>query len=342
MLTMDKSEKDSLPEVVLTKHSRFSIVWLVPIIAVAVAGWLAYDSYAKRGPTIDITFQDGSGLVAGKTEIQYLGVRVGLVDKVHLDEKLSQVVVKARLDKSASGLAVSDTAFWVVRPEIGAAGIRGLDTLLSGPYIGVSPGRKGDKATSFTGLPEQPPAGPNDPGLNLILQADKMGSLNIGDPVYYREFKVGAVDQVYLASDARSVHTHIHIKAEYAPLVRQNTKFWNASGIGMDIGLFGAKVKTESLAAILSGGVAFATPNNDEMGPAVSNGAVFELFDDMDDDWDKWSPVIELTNSDMSVAERAVGSSSNQTTVSQPDGATPIQPSPAPTVAPKGPPGRHE
>lgn len=340
---MDKQDKDSLPEVVITKHSRFSIVWLIPLIAIAIAVWLAYDSFNKRGPEIRITFQDGSGLVPGKTEIQYLGVKVGLVEKVHLDEKLSQVVVRAQLDKSAAGLATQGAAFWVVRPQIGIGGVRGLDTLLSGPYIGVSPGKGSEPVYDYVGLPEQPPAGPKEPGLNLILQADELGSLAIGDPVYYREFQVGEVDQVYLSDDARSVHAHIHIKAEYEPLVRENTRFWNASGIGMDIGLFGAKVSTESLAAILSGGVAFATPPNDQMGAQVSSGTVFKLYDDPEDDWKDWSPTIPLTNSTATRAQSAVQQPATNNTVTQPDGTNEVD---SPTQENKslhvGPPGRHE
>ncbi|GHB91848.1 intermembrane transport protein PqiB [Cerasicoccus arenae] len=350
---MDNQNKDSLPEVVVTKHSGFSIIWVVPIIALLVAGWLIYNSYSKRGPDITITFQDGSGLVAGKTEIQYRGVKVGMVEKVHLDEKLSQVVLSARLDKSAAGLATNGSSYWVVRPQIGLGGVRGLDTLLSGPYIGVSPGKESTPAKSFIGLPEQPPAGPNEPGLNIILQAEKLGSLTDGDPVYYREFQIGEVDQVYLSSDSRSVHAHIHIKAEYEPLIRENTRFWNASGIGMSLGLFGAKINTESLSSILSGGVALATPNNDNMGPPATDGTVFKLYDDPEDDWADWSPDIPLTIPDVelpitanaSPAAISISSQKDSNTVSQPAGTDKISDESTnspPKTLPVGPPGRHQ
>ncbi|WP_309385828.1 intermembrane transport protein PqiB [Cerasicoccus frondis] len=345
---MEQKDKDTLPEVQLTKHQRFSIVWVVPIIAIAIAGWLAYRSLAMRGPEIEITFKDGSGLVAGKTEIQYLGIKVGSVDKVHLDEKLSKVVVKARLEKSAAeaGIASEGAAFWVVRPQIGIGGVRGLDTLLSGPYIGVSPGNGGKTIHQFSGLPEQPPAGPREPGLNIILQAEKLGSLTDGDPVYYREFQVGEVDQVYLASDARTVHAHIHIKAEYAPLVRQNTKFWNASGIGMSLGLFGAKVKTESLSSILKGGVSFATPPNDEMGGSVEDNDVFKLYDEPEDEWSEWAPTIQLTDvmAQLSQAVSAGGiPPEKDVTVADPAGAAPVKtPAEKNSQMPTRPPGHHE
>ncbi|WP_309397728.1 intermembrane transport protein PqiB [Cerasicoccus maritimus] len=341
---MNKKDKESLPEVTITKHHSFSIVWVVPIIALAIAGWLAYRAIAMRGPEIEITFTDGSGLVAGKTEIQYLGVKVGSVDKVHLDEKLSKVVVRARLEKSAAGLATEDAAFWVVRPQIGFGGVRGLDTLLSGPYIGVAPGKGGKTVHQYVGLPDQPPAGPREPGLNLILQAEKLGSLSNGDPVYYREYQVGEVDQVYLASDARTVHAHVHIKDEFAPLVRENTKFWNASGIGMSLGLFGAKVKTESLSALFKGGIAFATPPNDEMGAEVADNTVFKLFDDPDDDWTEWSPTIDLPLVSEKLAKSVSVSgipASKDATIATPAGTQDVKDESEPK-RPFSPPGRHE
>ncbi|MGE9295143.1 MAG: intermembrane transport protein PqiB [Puniceicoccales bacterium] len=367
---MSNESKDHLPDVIVAEKTGFSIIWIVPLIALAIAGYLIYDTYTKRGEEIEITFKDGSGLVAGKTEIQYLGVQVGIVKSVSLDEKLSQVVVTARLDKSADGLATQGAAYWVVRPEIGIGGIRGLDTLLSGPYIGVEPGDGQTPQTEFTGLPEQPAAGPNEPGLNIILQAEKLGSLKDGDPIYYREFQVGEVDQVSLASDARSVHAHVHIKEDYAPLIRTNTRFWNASGIGMDLSLFGgAKIKTESLSSLLTGGVAFATPDNDAMGGEVQDGAVFKLFDDPEDDWAKWSPTIDLPdttallNSQATHPQVAAANGKNATAAETP--ATTASPDPnnatvanpegtgevndngessgqKPSVKLPGPPGRHQ
>ncbi|WP_269540928.1 intermembrane transport protein PqiB [Cerasicoccus fimbriatus] len=342
---MDKKDKDSLPDVVITEHHRFSIVWIVPIAALLIAGWLAYHSYASRGPEIEITFTDGSGLVAGKTEIQYLGVKVGLVEKVRLDEKLSKVVVKARLDKSAAGLATEGAAFWVVSPQIGIGGVRGLDTLISGNYIGVAPGKGGQLVKEYVGLPEQPPAGPREPGLNIILQAEKLGSLTTGDPVYYREFQIGEVDQVYLASDSRTVHAHVHIKEEYTPLIRENTRFWNASGIGMSLGLFGAKVQTESLAAILKGGVSLATPPNDEMGAAVSDNTVFKLYDEPEDEWTKWSPDIQISEKISSLAKASGAADltpANADTVAQPAGTEAVKDENQPEVKmPVSPPGHH-
>jgi len=357
---MSTESNEHLPEAIVSERSQFSIIWLVPVIALAVAAYLIYDTYSGRGPMIEITFEDGSGLIAGKTEIQYLGVKVGVIESVTLDEKLSKVVLRARLDKSAAGLATEGAAFWVVRPEIGFGGVRGLDTLISGPYIGVIPGDGNSPIRRFNGLPEQPATSPNEPGLTIVLQADKLGSLQIGDPVYYREFPVGQVDQVSLASDARSVHAHVHIKADYAALVRTNTRFWNASGIGMHFSLFGgAKINTESLASILSGGVAFATPPENQMGSKVSDGTVFKLFDNPEEGWDNWSPTIEIPDTATTLQSAPLDQSANESaqpidqpdpnnaTVDQPDGTSPVAgeeddgPGKKSGLHLHGPPGRH-
>lgn len=345
-MNQEKSQSsEDFPDVVIVKHHRFSIVWVVPVIALLVAGWLIYNSYLNQGTDIEITFRDGSGLIAGKTELHYLGVQVGIVNEVHLSN-LTDVVIKAQLDKSASDLATKGAAFWVVRPEISLGGVRGLDTLLSGPYIGITPGDGKTPQTKYAGLPGPPATGKNEPGLNIVLQTTQMGSLKNGDPVYYRGFKVGEVDQVSIASDAQTVHVHVHIGKDYENLVRENTRFWNASGIGMSIGLFGAKIKTESLQSLLSGGVSFATPPNDEMGNNVSNNTVFELYSEPDDKWIKWSPSISLPDT-VAASTPATDQTSNSdiqdpdnTTVSAPAGATDVRDETKPSVKLFGPPSR--
>lgn len=328
---MKESQSSSLPDAVITSRPRFSLVWVVPIVALIIGGWLIYDDMAKRGPTITITFQDGSGLEAGKTVIDYKGVKVGLVSSVKLAPDLKTVNVIARLDKSAESLASEGTLFWVVRPEIGVEGIRGLDTLLSGQYIAVQPGT-GKSQTTFNGLENPPPAGPDKPGINLLLQADRLGSLEMGSPIYYREVKVGEVDRYRLADDSGSVLIHIHIDKPYDALIRENTRFWNASGIGVSLGLLGVKVQTESLAALLSGGVGFATPDNDNMGGPVPSGAVFELSNDLDESWLKWKPSIPLdfTGSDASgsLFPNAATMIHEPTTTTPAAPSAPVSPSP--------------
>lgn len=285
-------QENELPEAVMVKHRRFSLIWIIPIIAAGIGIWLVYKTVIESGIPITITFKDGANIDL-RTLVKYQGVVVGKVNSVKLNNSLDGVILKARLDRSASKLARSGSMFWVVRPKIGFGGISGLETLISGSYIGVKPGA-GSPARVFKGVENHPFGDLNGAKLKIIIKSDKLGSLHPGAPVYYREVKVGEVENHELAGNAQSVDIHVNIFRKYAPLVRKNTRFWNASGIGTSISLFGAKMKTESLEAILAGGIAFATPNNKQMGPVIEDGAVFFLYDEPENEWLKWKPDIDL------------------------------------------------
>lgn len=281
-----------MPEPVIARHTRFPLVWVTPIIALIIGGWLIYKNIMDKGPTITVTFDDGSG-IAIRTPLNYKGVQIGNVVAISLSPDLQSVQVQIQLDRSAADIAREDSQFWIVRPEIGWKGITGLDTILSGQYITVQPGQ-GSPATKFKGLSGAPPVGQDEPGITLLLQADRLGSISEGDPVYYREVQVGTVDRYRLAEDSNSVLIHIHIKEPYDALIRENTRFWNASGVGFDLSLFGAKVSTESLASLLVGGIAFATPDNDQMGATVAPNTIFTLHNEPDKSWLEWKPSIQL------------------------------------------------
>lgn len=282
-----------LPKPEVSRRKQLPLVWIVPVIALAICIWLAADELAKRGPTISITFDDGSGIEKGKTGINYRGVRVGVVEDVELKPDYQGVKVTARLKKAYADMARANSVFWIVRPEIGFRGITGLDTLISGQYIAVEPG-DGPPTRDFAGHNDAPPSAADRPGLNVIVQTNQLGSISEGDPVYYREFQVGQVDRIRLSETAQKVLVHLHIDKPYDALVRQNTRFWNASGVNASLGLLGVDIHTESLEALLAGGIAFATPNNPDMGDTVPEGAIFDLAVESDSSWLEWSPAIAL------------------------------------------------
>ena len=284
---------ENVPEVIVKKESRFSPIWIIPLVALGIGGWLLFQVLTQMGIPITIMFKDGTDLVAGKTYIKFNGINVGIVKSLDLSKDLKGVIVKANLNRSASHIAREGSSFWIVKPEIGPKGITGLDTIFSGQYIAVIPGH-GKPEKIFTGIESPPDITQNEKGLHLLLKADRLGSLHAGAPVYYREIKVGEVERTELAQDSMHVNVYIFVDDTYSALVHQNTKFWNASGIGLNVGLFGAKMKTESLKAILTGGIAFATPNNQHMGPANENGDEFKLFEKPEDLWLKWKPEISL------------------------------------------------
>ena len=275
----DVPQLKGVPEAdIRTQKRRISIVWLVPLVAVVIGGWLVYKAISAKGPTVTISFESAAGLEAGKTKIKYKDVEVGQVDSIVLSEDLSQVIVKAELVKGSDNYLSQNTRFWVVRARVMAGGISGLGTLFSGAYIGIDPGKAGTPATHFQGL-ETPPVVTTDlPGEHFVLRATSLGSLNVGAPVYFRRIEVGQVVSYQLDEDGQAVTVKVFVHDPHHSLVRKNTRFWNASGLDVAIGADGIRVDTESLVSLMIGGIAFDTPINMEPGEPAEENDVFDLY----------------------------------------------------------------
>ena len=232
------------------------LVWVVPIAAAVIGISLLIRNWENAGPQITISFLSGEGVQVGKTLVKYRDVTVGQVSAVVLSADHQTVVVTANLSKDAAGLLKEDTQFWIVRPRFGVGSVSGLDTLLSGVYIGMKTGTATRREHEFVGL-ENPPALAHGPhGRELQLHAARVGSLSIGSPVYFRQFQVGRVIDENLLPDG-STRVTAFVEAPYDGFVKPVTRFWNASGIDVKLGADGLKVQTESLAAVLAGGLAF-------------------------------------------------------------------------------------
>ncbi len=286
----------SAPSPKVSRSPRFPYIWVVPALAVAIGAWMGIRELRNRGPEITIDFIDAEGVEAGKTLLYYKGVVAGNVTSVQLQPGLNVVSVGLRLHKRAKDLGRQGSRFWIVRPEIGFSGVHGLETLVSGVKLTVSPGH-GPVSNHFIGLEDPPPPEFNDAGRTFILRCDRLNSLNSGAPVFYREFKVGEVVASRLSPDATAVLIRIHVFAPYVDLVRNNTKFWNAGGLSLHLSLFGgAKIQNTSLESLVSGGVAFATPDGGELAPVASADAEFSLAAEPDKDWFKWSPKIPVNS----------------------------------------------
>jgi len=285
------------PAPVVVRHRRsLPLIWVVPLIALAVGGWLMVRNARDHGPEITIRFQNGAGIEAGRTMLEHKGVTVGTVEDVQLDEKLDEVIVKVQLTKGAAGLARADSQFWLVRPEIGFSGIKGLDTLLTGARLKVRPGTGGQPATDFVALRRAPLLESSGRGSSFVLRADRLGALTSGAPVFFREIKVGFVEAHRLTPNADGVLVRIRIRSPYDHLVRADTRFWNSGGVSVKISLLGAEIRSNSLESLFSGGVAFATPDGAGAGPAAE-GTEFALADEVDKDWLKWKPKIPIEES---------------------------------------------
>ena len=252
-------------------------------------------SHQIGGVLIAITFDSADGLGEG-TKIKYHGITVGEVESVTFSPSLEEVILSARLDDNAATLAREGTEFWVVKPEFGLAAIANLGTLVTGDYIAIRPTEEGGKPTNeFVGLRKPPVKEPAQWGLTVVLVNDNRGSIAVGNKVFYRDIVVGEVTSYELAETGDHVRIYLNIQQRYAPLVRENSVFWNASGVDVNFGLFsGLEIKTESFEAILAGGIAFATPDNAEMGEQAQQHAVFQLQPKVQDEWRLWKPRIEL------------------------------------------------
>jgi paraquat-inducible protein B len=282
----------SLDNPKVSRATALPLVWVVPLLALIIGGWMVVREYLDHGPEITIEFADASGVEAGKTILEYKGVAVGEVQSVGLKNDLNAVVVRVRLSKDAAALACEGAQFWIVHPQIDFSGVRGLDTLVSGAYLAIKPG-SGSPITDFKGMGEPPPTQNKEEGRAFVLQSDRLGGITTGAPVYFREMKVGAVETSQLSDDSTRVLVRIRIYTPYVDLVRTNTKFWNAGGLSLKVGLFGAEINTTSIESLVVGGIAFATPEG-ELAPPAADGAQFTLLDQGEKDWLKWQPKISI------------------------------------------------
>jgi paraquat-inducible protein B len=269
-----------LNEPVVQKREGPSLIWLIPLLTALIGGWLIVRSFTDQGPLVTITFRTADGIEVDKTRIKYKSLGIGLVEGVRLSPDFSRVEVRARLNKDAAHFLKRDTRFWVVRPTLSARGISGLGTLVSGSYIEIEPGQ-GAPQSLFVGLESPPVLQSDTTGKRITLMARQLGSIDRGSPIYYQGVLAGEVLGHEMANDFRSVLIHAFVKAPFDGLVRGNTRFWSGSGIDLSVGPDGLRLKTESLQAMLFGGIAFDTPDAQDAGVEDVSGLVFTLHDDL-------------------------------------------------------------
>ncbi|MGN2246369.1 intermembrane transport protein PqiB [Frateuria sp. GZRR35] len=277
----EPTPREDLPEPVVRKH-RFSLslIWLVPVLAALVGLSLVVHAWLQAGPQITITFQTAEGLESGKTPVKYKNVVIGKVTSLELTDDRERVRVTVALNKSAASFATKGTRYWVVRPRIGLGGVSGVDTLLSGAFIGADVGGSQDEQYDFKGLESPPAVLLGAPGRSFVLHTDDLGSLDIGSPVYYRRIQVGRVVSYALDKDGKGVSLHIFVDGPNDRYVTRDTRFWNASGVDVSLGANGLKLNTQSLATVIAGGVAFAEPKGPHDSAPAAEDADFALFDD--------------------------------------------------------------
>ena len=274
--------RSSAPQPQIDRPSRWlpSLIWLIPVLAAIIGAWQVVHWMGNKGPTITVTFATGDGLEAGKTKVKFRDVDIGQVVAVRLGQDASRVEAEIEMAKEARRFAAADSRFWVVRPQIGAGGVSGLNTLLSGAFIGAAPGTSEETRDRFTGL-EAPPAVPYGmKGREYRLHADILGSVAPGSPVYYRRVKVGQIASVTLDASGQGIDMSVFVEDKYTALVGLDTRWWHASGVDLRLDANGLKLNTQSLAALATGGIAFETVNGRKPDSAAPPGTRFMLMED--------------------------------------------------------------
>ncbi|MBC7205730.1 MAG: MCE family protein [Methyloversatilis sp.] len=269
----------ALPTAVVDPPRRFRIplVWVIPIVAALIGLFLAARTWYEQGPVVTLQFRTGAGLEPGKTRIKYKDVDVGQISTVRLAEDGSHVVAIAQMAREAAPLLVEDTRFWVVSAKVSGSAVSGLDTLLSGTYVGMDAGKSGEARRDFVGLEDAPVVSLGVPGRSFALHADSLGSIDVGTPVYFRRIQAGQVTAFKLDDAGQHLDIQVFIKSPYDRFVTIDTRFWNASGIDLKLGAEGLQLNTESATAILAGGLAFETPPGGDTDAAPA-GQDFRLF----------------------------------------------------------------
>jgi paraquat-inducible protein B len=266
-----------LPTAGVHRRRRIPLIWIVPILTGLIALWLAWDTFSKKGPTITIAFDSAAGLTAGQSQLKYKNVVMGTVTAITVSPDLTKVIVTIETVREAEPLLTDKTIFWVVKPELFAGNITGLETLISGSYIGMRPSADpGSAKRDFIGEQDPPVLQAWTKGTTYMLDSKRLGSISLGSPIFFRDIEVGTVLGWDIGDLASRVTIHAFVRAPYDKYVHADTLFWNASGISVKLGSDGVQFRMESMRALLLGGIAFETPTDTNQ-PVAAAKAEFPL-----------------------------------------------------------------
>ncbi|MCW8357391.1 intermembrane transport protein PqiB [Marinomonas pontica] len=256
---------------------RFNSIWLVPLIALMVAGWMLYQNWSSQGPIITLVAANADGLEMGKTKLKSRNVDVGRVIDIRLSDDYENAIIKIRMNQGTQQMLRSDAKFWVVKPRVGKEGVSGLGTLLSGAYIDMTPGVKGRLQTDFT-LLNQPPLSTENEGVRLVLSSTEGSKLDVGALVHFRGYEVGYVEKVGFDTDRGAITYRVVIRSPYDALVNSDVQFWMTPGLSFKSSASGFEVRLDSLETLISGGISFGLPQGRTAGKPVEDMTSFRLY----------------------------------------------------------------
>lgn len=275
---LDKNKDNQTPQAKL-RRPRFQFVWLIPILAAVIAIYLGYNTLMQRGPLLTLTFDNASGLQVGQTQLKYKAVALGTVESIDLAKDNQNVVVKVRMNNIGRRFLTSDARFWVVRPRMTLSDVASFETIVSGAYITVDPGKPGGVFENhFIGLEQPPGVRSDEPGHTYTLTAFKLGAISSGSPIFYRDVVVGEVLGYDIGNGLGPIKINIFIRAPFDNLVRPDSRFWNSSGVS-----FGTKggvlqLQMESLQALVLGGITFGLPYEAQNESPSPDNSSFHLY----------------------------------------------------------------
>jgi len=244
------------------KFNLFTSIWIVPFIALVIAGWLAYQYFEDLGAEIEIIFAKNEGLVAGQSVVKFRNVPIGKVTKIYVTEDTEGVIVRVRMNsKSATPYLTEKARFWIVKPEVGFSGVSGLDTLLSGTYIDVYSEKGGTFRERHIGLTQ--PHQDTSKGKYFHLVSVDGKNISVGMPIFYKNIKVGKVAYKYLSLDERHVDVIIFVDNLYAEYIHTDSKFWMKNSMTVDFTRGKLDVDIAPLNFLLTGGIVFSATESE-------------------------------------------------------------------------------
>jgi paraquat-inducible protein B len=252
-------------------------IWLLPVAAVGVVLYLGVEAWTGQGPTVHVVFASAAGIKAGNTKVKFQGQDVGEVESVRLENDLKHADVELNLSSPMSGHLGPGTRFWIESGTLSLNDLSSLKTLVAGPYIGIEP-HDGKQTDHFTGLQKKPELTGEPAGRRYRLHEDKLGTVSAGSPVLHLGVNVGEVLNAAIAPSGNGVDVEAFVRAPYDRLVRQGTRFWDASAVQLSSSGGGPRVQFQSLPALVSGAITFMTPQAAKETPVAAADARFPLY----------------------------------------------------------------
>lgn len=279
---MNENEKQQDKKQAKTHRSRWpGWIWAVPIAAAAIVIWLGIRSFVNQGPEVTVTFQTAGGVKASDTKVKYKDMEVGEVESVTLQKDLKHVDVKLSLNSDMDGQLGPGTRYWIAGGQFSLSNLSAIKSVIAGPYIGIDP-RAGKTVHHMAGLDEPPVLKDETPGTSLTLYSDRLGNVDRGTPIFYRDLKVGEVQGYKLEPNDRRFAIEVFVQAPHDKLLHQGTRFWDASAVHLSTGGSGPTVQFQSIPSLFHGAIAFETPSGAAEGPPTHDSDSFTLYPDKD------------------------------------------------------------